>query len=669
MRLFSTAVAAFTALIWASSSIAAPGQTPPLTPKVSPTISQPAATPAPPPAGAGRALTAPDLESWLDGYLPYALQRGDIAGAVVVVVKDGQVLLEKGYGYSDVAKKAPVNPQTTLFRPGSTSKLFTWTAVMQQVEQGKIDLDADINTYLDFKIPPHAGGRPITMRDLMTHTGGFEESLKDLITVDAREATPLDKVVKRWVPARIFPAGTTPAYSNYATALAGYIVQRTSGVPYETYIQRNIFGPLGMQNSTFHQPLTGAMAANLSKGYKLGSGAPVPYETVDLAPAGSLSATGADMARFMIAHLQNGAFGASRILRPETAQMMHSGGYTIMPPLNKVALGFYENNTNGRRVIAHGGDTLAFHSDLHLFLDDGVGVFISLNSTGKEGAAVVIREELFRSFADRYFPGPDYTGQVDPKLSAEHARMVAGAYRASRRAETSLFAFSGLLTEAKVVINPDGTISLTALRGLNGLPKKYREISPFVWVDEAGKNRLAARVENGKINYFQIDNYPFQGWQRTPAAKSAAVLVPAMSAALAALLLTVILWPVTAIVRRRYGHTFKLEGQEARAHRLVRIGAAASAIMTIAWGFSIVTMLSNPPLMAPALDWWIWTLHIVGTLSVFAGAGLALWNAWLVWRGQRGWFAKLWSLVLVLSTLLLLWVAIAFHLVGLGASY
>src|SRR5580704_9391043 len=90
------------------------------------------------------ALTAADVNAWLDGFLPNALNAGDLAGAVVVVVKDGQVLFEKGYGYSDYAKRTPVDPKSTLFRWGSTSKLFTWTAVMQLVEQGKIDLDADV---------------------------------------------------------------------------------------------------------------------------------------------------------------------------------------------------------------------------------------------------------------------------------------------------------------------------------------------------------------------------------------------------------------------------------------------------------------------------------------------------------------------------------------------
>src|SRR4051812_35619376 len=155
-------------------------------------------------------LTRTDVETWLDGFLPYALQRADIAGAVVVVVKDGEVLLEKGYGYADVAKRTPVDPKRTLFRPGSVSKLFTWTAVMQLVEAGKLDLDRDVNEYLDFRIPP-AFGKPITLRHLMTHTPGFEERVKNLFSPDSVNVESFESFLKAWTPERIFPPGEVPA--------------------------------------------------------------------------------------------------------------------------------------------------------------------------------------------------------------------------------------------------------------------------------------------------------------------------------------------------------------------------------------------------------------------------------------------------------------------------
>ncbi|MBV8308146.1 MAG: beta-lactamase family protein, partial [Gammaproteobacteria bacterium] len=266
-------------------------------------------------------LTAADAAAWLDGYLPYALHTGDIAGAVAVIVKDGEVLTERGYGYADVAARKPIDPKLTLCRPGSVSKLFTWTAVMQLVEQGKIDLDADINQYLDFKIPPR-DGKPITMRNLMQHTAGFEEQAKGIITENTK-APSFETLLKAWVPERVFAPGTTPAYSNYGASLAGYIVERLSGEPFDAYMEKHIFTPLDMPHSSFRQPLPPELAPLMSKGYRAASDEPGGFEIVGPAPAGSLSSPGEEMAHFMIAHLQGGEYHGQRILSAATAQLMH----------------------------------------------------------------------------------------------------------------------------------------------------------------------------------------------------------------------------------------------------------------------------------------------------------------------------------------------------------
>ena len=446
--------------------------------------------PAPEPAP----LIKPNVEAWLDGLMPYALQRGDIAGAVVVVVKGGEVLTGKGYGYADVERRMPVDPDRTLFRLGSVSKLFTWTAVMQLVEQGKLELDRDVNAYLDFKIPA-AFDTPITLRHIMTHTAGFEEVAKNLIVEDTSAALTNERFLKSWTPRRIFRPGRVPAYSNYATALAGYIVERVSGEPFEDYVERHIFAPLGMERSTFRQPLPAPLAADMSKGYDLGSetDSPKPYELVTAAPAGSLASSGADMGRFMLAHLQQGRLGDAVILKPGTARRMHETALTVIPPLNRMLLGFYETNRNGRRIIAHGGDTYWFHSDLHLFIDDGVGLFVSMNSAGKEGASGAIRTALFEQFADRYLPGETPAGAMDSATAARHARFIAGSYQVSRRPESSFLSLGGLFEPARVSTNDDGTISVSYLEGLNGQPKRWREARPFVWREVGGGHWLAAR--------------------------------------------------------------------------------------------------------------------------------------------------------------------------------
>jgi len=215
-------------------------------------------------------MTESDVEAFLDGLVPLQLERDDIAGVAIAVVKDGKVLFAKGYGYSDVKKKTPVSVENTLFRPGSISKLFTWTAVMQLVEQGKLDLDRDVNDYLDFKIPP-TYPQPITLRNIMTHTAGFGETAKDLFVPDAKDLTPLHPYLVHHMPKRIFPPGTTPAYSNYATTMAGYIVERVSGKPFNDYINENILKPLGMEHTTFAQPLPPELRSLMSNGYQLAS--------------------------------------------------------------------------------------------------------------------------------------------------------------------------------------------------------------------------------------------------------------------------------------------------------------------------------------------------------------------------------------------------------------
>ena len=614
-------------------------------------------------------LTRADAEAWLDGYLPYALDNGDIAGAVVVVVKDGQVLLQKGYGYADIEKRTPVDPAGTLFRPGSVSKLFTWTAVMQLVEQGKLDLDADVNKYIDFKIPAR-DGKPMTLRQVMTHTTGLEEQIRGLITSNKDEIVPLGEALKRWVPERIHVPGATPAYSNYATALAGYIVQRVSGEPFDAYVARHIFQPLGMAHSSFSQPLQPALLAKMSKGYtKASDGKPKDYEFISLAPAGSLAATGADMGRFMVAHLQDGAFGNARILRAETAQKMHSTGQASVGALNRMMLGFYETTVNGHRAIAHGGDTMYFHSDLELFLDDGIGIFVSMNSSGRDGATGVIRGALVRGFADRYLPGPETRAPAfDPAQAKLHAQQMVGHYDSSRRPQSNLLSLVNLLGQVKVMANEDGTISVPLAMGANGVPKKWREISPYLWQDVAGSDRLAADVVDGKVIRFSMEPYaPIMVFERLSTWRS--LSLPLLVASLTVLLLTVLAWPVSALVRRHYRAPYGLSGADARAHRRVRL-AALAVLLSIGGtlGF-MVTMLGDLEMTGPASDVWINLLRLFATVALPVGAAVAAWNAWQVLRGRRRWLAKLWAVLLALSCLFLLWIGFANHLIGYGAYY
>lgn len=643
-------------------SIAPPNLTPPAgAPEVG------AKTPEVPAQGA-HSLTKDDVEAWLDGFMPYALQRGDVAGAIVAVVKDGKLLLSKGYGYCDVAARKPVDPQRTLFQAGSVSKLFTWTAVMQMEEQGKVDLDADINTYLNFTIPSRAG-KPVTLRNIMTHTPGFDEVVRALIVTSPKDLPSLEQALKRWVPPRVTDAGSTPAYSNYGAGLAGYIVQRVSGLPFDDYIEQKIFAPLGMTHATFRQPLPERLKPDMSKGYKVASGDPEPFEMVTIPPAGSLAISANDMAPFMIAHLQNGAFDSSRILQEKTAVKMHSTANTMIPPLHRMLLGFYENDINGHRVITHGGDTEYFHSELNLLPDDNVGLYISLNSLGKDGAAAPIRTMLFKEFGDRYFPAPLPEGSVDAKTAKEHAQLLAGRYTFSRRAHTSFLSMLNLLGEMKVIANSDGTITVAALKGTDEQPKKWKEIAPFVWRNVAGGDRLAAKVENGRVTRFGYDEYPFMIFEPVPWWWSSGWLLPLWIAALVALGLTVLAWPISALVRRRYKVAYGLTGADALAHRRIRIASLLVLAMVLAWVFTITMFSANFSWVGPGMDSWYIILRVLSIVIFFGGAAVAVWNAWVVLQSQRGKLAKIWSVVLAISCLVVLYVVIVFHLIGYTANY
>jgi CubicO group peptidase (beta-lactamase class C family) len=651
-------------LACSAQSVGSPAGPTPLAPAVSPSPALPAAADVVRPA-----LDRADLEAWLDGFIPYALARGDIPGAVVVVVKDGKPLLEKGYGYADLATHKPVDAQTTLFRPGSISKLFTWTAVMQLVEARKLDLDVDINQYLDFKIPPYEG-KPVTLRNIMTHTSGIEEHARGLITTLPKDSMTLGDYVKM-VPTRIFAPGTTPSYSNYATTLAGYIVQRVSGQPFDDYINTHIFAPLGMTHASFHQPLPKALLPDMSEGYVPGKDKPVGFEIVNPAPAGSLSASGADMGRFMIAHLQNGAFGGQRILSEATAKEMHTTALTILPPLDRMLLGFYEANVNGHRVIAHAGDLEAFHSDLYLFLDDGVGLFVSFNSPGKEGIAGKIRGTLFKAFANRYLPGPKLAdGKVEPATAKQHAQQMAGTYEGSRRGDDTFISILNLISQTKVVEDGKGSISVPSLTDLAGDPIKWGEIAPYVWRDINGSDRLAAKVVDGKVQRFSAEWVsPFILWEPAPWWRSAAWLKPTLFLALGALLLTVLAWPISALVRRRYKVPYALAGRDARAHRFIRISALVVLATSIAYGATVAMFLSNFDLLAARNDWLVHTLRLLALVVFPIGAMAGVWNAGEVLRSQRVWTAKVWAVVLALSFVLILWVGLVFHMMGYSASY
>jgi CubicO group peptidase (beta-lactamase class C family) len=589
-------------------------------------------------------LTAADAEAWLDGMVPSALRAAGVPGAMVVVVKDGQPLVQKGYGFADWEKGTPVDAQRTLFRPGSVSKLFTWTAVMQLVEQGKLDLDADLNRYIDFKIPAR-NGKALTLRHVLTHTTGLEESARDLITYTS-ETPDNGKLLKKYIPPYIYDPGTTQGYSNYATSLAGYIVERTSGKSFDEYIEQHIFAPLGMKNSTFRQPLPAALQAQMSRGYNSQDEAAKGFEVVSMAPAGSLSSTGEDMGRFMLAYLGQGRLGDAQLLKPETVKLMHGQITRGLPDLSGIGLGFYQQDVNGHRVVGHGGDTLLFHTLLAVFPDDGIGLYVSVNGGGRHDLGKWLRERMFNAFADRYLPDTrtPVKPSVDEATARAHAKAMAGAYRNSRREDSTFLSLLQLLSPLRVEALDDGRIALS-LAGERGV---YREVKPWLWEEQHGKRRLQANVEDGKVKRWGLEPYVFAFvFEPVPFMASTTVLV-LLLAALAVALLTALLWPVAAILRRKHG-----AAAPGRSTTLVRIASCVTVLSLVLWTMSVMGMEELKD---------ITVLLALSQLTAFIGfvGGLlvALWHARNVFRsGSRS--ARVLAVLWVLAFAVL--VAVGFY--------
>jgi CubicO group peptidase (beta-lactamase class C family) len=590
-------------------------------PAPSPLISAPSPPPAnvavvAPQPGPAPELTKADFETFLDALIPSQLRNRNIAGAVVSVVKDGQVLFQKGYGYADVEEKKPVLADQTLFRPGSISKLFTATAVMQLVEQGKLDLDRDVNDYLDFSIPK-TYPEPVTLRQLLTHTGGFQETLKNLFVAHETDIKPLRTYLVNEMPARIFPPGKIPSYSNYGFTLAGYIVERVSGEKFEHYIEDHILKPLGMNNSTFDQPLPPRLAPQMSKGYLSASKKPRDFEFVQAAPAGALTTTAADMTRFMLAFLQDGAVDGVSILKPETVRQMETRQFEFHPMLPGLGITFMEYLTDPVRIIAHGGDTVYFHSDMILIPEAHLGYFLSYNTLGKNVGGG--RGEVLRTLVNRYFGQPKV--DVNPDTAKSDGRAVSGLYDGTRRAETTLLKILALVGQFSVSSDKDGVLQIEGLKNQSGELKRWREIAPLIYREIDGLERIGFRRDtSGAVGEMLPFPAIYEG-QRVPWYASKIFVGLVIGGSLLLALLTVLLWPVAVIIRKRYQRPLFSTKSDRVLYFLSRIVCLGEILFVLAPILALSQGLEHIVILGDAINPWLQAFHVIGWILM---AGVVL---------------------------------------------
>jgi CubicO group peptidase (beta-lactamase class C family) len=603
-------------------------------------------------------MSADQMSTFFGDLIPRQLAERHIPGAVVVVVQDGEILFEGGYGYANLEEQIKVDPQTSLFRIASVTKLFTWTSVMQLVEQGKLDLDADVNQYLDFQIP-NTFPQPITMKDLMSHTAGFEDSWYATYAAQPTDMEPLGQWLAAHIPERVFPPGQVPAYSNYGANLAGYIVERLSGVAWDTYVEQNILKPLGMAQTTVNQPPAEALQPDMATGYLYTRGEFIPqgFELLSPPAAGGMSAAGNDMARFMIAHLQNGHYGETQILQEQTARLMHSTLYKPDPRLNGIFYGFWEMSQNGVPIYGHTGDMSTFRSLLALFPEQTMGLFVGYNS----GADLLpLQEETLASFVDAFFP-PVNVPVTGPTNALNDAQRVAGTYGRTRASFSTIAKVMQLLSTAQFAALPDGTLTLQ----FAGEQRRYVEVAPLLFQQIDGDNLLLFRENSqGQVEFGFTSEYPTFAFRRIALYETPTLHKAVLSAGVLLLISALLASFGRRLRRKKTPNEVIVAGASSRWSRLATFSLTAGMIFVLLFAVFFAAGFANPAAYNQGNATMFVLALLCSTLFALATAVIAV-SAIQLWR------AKVWSLaarihytLVAIGAVALVWVFATWNLIG-----
>ena len=607
-----------------------------------------------------------ELEAFLDELMAAQMEEYHIPGATVSVVKDGALFFAKGYGYADLENQIPVDPERTLFRIGSASKTFIATAVMQLYEQGMLDLDADVNTYLDFQIPD-TYSEPITLKHLLSHTAGFETEGTDIGRTSAADLPPTEKWLRTHMRERVRPPGLAQAYSNYGMNLALYIVERVSGMPFEQYLEENILEPLGMEHTTARQPLPSELALDYHTGYVYVDGA---YQNDGqlgfdndfeyIIKAGAMSTTATDMARFMIAHLGDGRYSDeniadARILEEATAQQMHSTLFTLDPRINGMAYSFWELSWNEQWIIGHAGDAITHHCMMFLLPDQDVGVFVVWNGEG----SINLEFPFFYAFLDHYYPVPQPAPIQPPADFASRADRYTGYYRMASSYTTWEKMF-GIFGSFKLGDAGDGTLFIDQYYGR----QQYAEVEPLVFREVGGQDMLIfVEDEQGNITYGSVNSVPRlaiekMAWYETPGFHMPLLMVTVLvfvSFLIAAL--------ISAIRNRRRGGDTKPQTAPVRLARWLAVGVSALLVLFTAGlfiymgGLQWYTIMFGVPLILKVL-------LVLPVLAALLTVGVLVFTV-LAWKdGYWGIAVRVHYTLVTVAALTFLWSLNFLNLLG-----
>ena len=630
-------------------------------------LTPPAAAPAPAPSVTQVAAPADDIAAFVDGYVRAAVDQQGLPSAAVIMVRDGRVILSKAYGYADLDKRQPATVDATLYRQASISKLFTWLLVMQLVEQGKLDLDRDVNAYLDFRIPD-AFGQPITLRHLMTHTPGFDERLRGVF--DPGVPKPARLLLRANIPGREYAPGSTMAYSNYGAALAGYIAERAAGRPYEQLVEERILRPLRMNRSTFRQPLPKPLDAMVAQGYLPGSRDALDFEWVATTSAGGMSATPADMGRFLAMLINGGSLDGVRIVAPQTLATMMRLQRPVGPGTSGgFGLGFMAGEHRGVRHAGHGGNLSGTATYIAVLPEHRIGWYVAFNGQGASGtAANRIRRELIHLVADRY-AGPTPAPKPIPEAQST-AKEAAGIYLSARRIHHGFLRLSDMLSTVEVAPAKGGAVTISTSKRSDGSLRRWLPVARDRFAEEETGSPLAFE-RNGEGKVVRVAGELLSSTaqlERAPAWLASATTY--LGAALAIVAFAALSAPIGWALRRGYRRpSLPRYGSMQGSLPLARLGAWIAVGVLVAWAVYLTKAENDISMLTSGADNMLLALRI---LTVVAALGLLamLIDAILAWGDPtRGWPRRLGATLAGVAAAVLLWAIFEFELITFGLSF
>lgn len=607
---------------------------------------------APAPAG-GAPLSPVAVRAFLDRTLPAQLAQLHIPGAAVSVLSAGRPVLSAGYGSGDLTTRRPVDAGRTAMEMGSVAKVFTAVAVLQQVERGRLDLDTDVNRYLDrFAVVDAFPGRPVTLAHLLTHTSGFATFNVGIAAAAPATANALGTWLAEHQPRRVRPPGLLPAYDNYGVALAGHLVELASGETFAAYVDRHILRPLRMGGTSFDQPVPPALEVGRATGHRFQGGQHVVAEARygPMPPAGSGPVTTAeDMARFAAALFSADRFPAARsradqpfaqspgsgpILGDAMLALLHRRHFAVDDRLSAMALIFEDQRYGADRILLKDGTTTGFHSKLIVAPDRGVALYVSYNGLGDGGGARLAGARLVSSFLDTFLPA----STAPAPTVAEPVGRYAGTYRTTRTPDADVTRIQALFDNVVVTANDDGTVTVSGAPTADPAreSRRWRPIGAALFQEENGTDRIAFRTDRrGHVTTLVAGQEPSEAYQRLSRLDSPVRDLWLLATAWTIVVVSVLVVPVRAAVRRFAGRSGPADRNRWRTASVIAIWAAAmAAAMTAAVLTSLLGdgayegLVTGRSALLVALDV---TSASAVVLSIAATGGLVL-----TWR-RRWW--------------------------------